>query len=48
LPDIIKEIKSTNTKWGGYLAKLEDIRNPYKILLLKPEGEKPVGKCRCR
>jgi hypothetical protein len=27
---------------------MEDIRNAYNVLVLKPEGERPLGRSRCR
>jgi hypothetical protein len=30
--DIIRVIKSNRMKWSGHVARMEEMRNPYKIL----------------
>jgi len=32
----------------GYVARTRGRRNAYKILVGKPEGERPLGRHRCR
>jgi hypothetical protein len=36
-------IKSMRTKWPGYVAWVEEMRNTYKILVAKPEGKRALG-----
>jgi hypothetical protein len=41
-------IKLRRMKWTGHVARMEDKRNAYKILMGKPEGKRPLGRPRCR
>jgi hypothetical protein len=34
--------------WAGHIAGMGEKRNTYRILVGKPEGERPLGKPRCR
>jgi hypothetical protein len=36
-PDIIMVIKSRRIRWMGHIACLEEMRNAYKILVVKPD-----------
>jgi hypothetical protein len=42
-PYIIKVIKSRMMQWAGYIARMGEVWNAYKILVGKPEGKKPLG-----
>jgi hypothetical protein len=33
---------------GGHVACMGDMRNAYKILVRKPEGQRPLRSSRCR
>jgi hypothetical protein len=35
-------------KWAGYVALMETKRNPYRMLVGKPEGKSPLGRPRRR
>jgi hypothetical protein len=35
-------------RFAGRVARLEEIRNDYKILVRKPEGPRPLGRPRHR
>jgi hypothetical protein len=35
-------------RWAGYAARMGEKRNAYRILVGKPEGERPLGKPRRR
>jgi hypothetical protein len=37
-------IKSRRMRWAGYVARMGEKRNPYRILLGKPEGKRPLGR----
>jgi hypothetical protein len=37
-PNIIRMIKSSRIKWAGHVARMEEIRNEYNMLVRKPEG----------
>jgi hypothetical protein len=45
---IIKVIKSRRMRWVGYVARMGDNRNAYKILVGKPERKRLLGRRRCR
>jgi hypothetical protein len=37
--DIIRQIKSKQTKWAGHVACMGEERKVYKVLAGKPEGK---------
>jgi hypothetical protein len=47
-PNIIIMIKSKRMKWAGNVPRMEEKRNPYRILVGKPEGRRPLGRLRRR
>jgi hypothetical protein len=47
-PSIIRMIKSRRMRWAGYVARMGEKRNPYRILVGKPEGKRPLGRPRLR
>jgi hypothetical protein len=47
-PDIIRQIKSRRMRWAGHVARMEEGRNVYRVLLGKLEGKRPLGRPRCR
>jgi hypothetical protein len=47
LPSIIRIIK-TRMKWAGYVARIVEKWNAYRILVGKPEGKRPLGRPRRR
>jgi hypothetical protein len=46
-PSIIRIIKST-IKWAGYVARMGDKMNAYRLLVGKPERKRPPGRQRRR
>jgi hypothetical protein len=36
-PNIIRIIKSRRMRWAGHVARMEETRNAYRILVGKPE-----------
>jgi hypothetical protein len=34
-------------RWAGHVALTEGKRNAYRLLVGKPEGERPLGRLRC-
>ena len=44
LPNIIRNLKSRQLKWAGYVARMEQSR----VLIGKPEGKRPLGRPRHR
>jgi hypothetical protein len=48
LPSIIRIIKSRRTRWAGHVARMEEKRNAYRLLVGKPERKRPLGRPRRR
>jgi hypothetical protein len=44
LPSIIRIIKSRRMRWVGYMARMGEKRNVYRLLVGKPEGKRPLGR----
>ena len=40
--------KSRRLRWAGHIARMEQSRNAYRVLVGKPEGKRPLGRPRCR
>ena len=47
-PNIIRNLKSRRLIWAGHVARMEQYRNAYGVLVGKPEGKTPIGRPRCR
>jgi hypothetical protein len=47
-PSIIRIIKSRKMRWAGHVARMGEKRNPYRLLVGKPEGKRPLGRPRRR
>jgi hypothetical protein len=47
-PEIIRQIKSRRMSWAGHVARMGEGRNVCRILLGKPEGNRPLGRPRYR
>jgi hypothetical protein len=41
-PSIIRMINSRRMRWAGHVARMEEKRNAYRILMGKPEGKRPL------
>jgi hypothetical protein len=41
-------IMSKRMRWAGHVARMGDKRSAYRILVGKPEGERPLGRPRRR
>jgi transcription termination factor 2 len=48
LRSIIRILKSRRMTWAGHMARMEEMRNVYRLLVGKPEGKRPLGKPSCR
>ena len=46
--NIITNLKSRRLKLAGHVARLEQSRNTYRVLVGKPEGKRPLGRPRPR
>jgi hypothetical protein len=47
-PSIIRIIKSRRMRWAGYVARMGEKRNVYRLLVGKLEGKRPLGRPRRR
>jgi hypothetical protein len=47
-PSIIRIIKSRRMRWTGYVARMGEKRNAYRLLAGKPDGYRPLGRPRRR
>ena len=47
-PNIIRSLKSRRLRWAGHVARMEQFRNAYRVLVGKPESKRPLGKPRRR
>jgi hypothetical protein len=45
-PNIIRVIKSRRMRWSGHVARMEETRGAYRILVGRPEGRRPLGRPR--
>jgi hypothetical protein len=42
-PSIIRTIKSRRMRYAGHVAQMGEKRNAYRLLVGKPEGNRPLG-----
>ena len=42
--NIIRNLKSRRLRWAGHVARMEQSRNVYRVLVGKPEGRRPLGR----
>jgi hypothetical protein len=47
-PNIVRVIKSRRIRWAGHVARKEEKRGVYRLLVGKPEGKRPLGRPRRR
>ena len=47
-PNIVRVIKSRRMRWAVRVARMEQGRGVYKVLVGKPEGKRPLGRPRRR
>jgi hypothetical protein len=47
-PYIIRMIKSRRLSWTGHVARMDETRTAYRILVGKPGGKSPLGRPRRR
>jgi len=47
-PNIVKVIKSRRMRWAGLVARMEDRRGVYRVLVEKRERKGPLGRHRRR
>jgi hypothetical protein len=47
-PSIIRIIKSRRMRWAGHVARNGEKRNAYRLLVVQPEGKRPLRRPRRR
>ena len=47
-PNIFRVIKSRRMRWVGHVARMDERRGLYRVLVEKPEGKRPLGRSRPR
>jgi hypothetical protein len=47
-PSIVRVIKARRMRWAGHLARMGEMRGAYNILVVRPEGRRPLGRPRRR
>ena len=47
-PNIIRNFKSRRLRWTGHVARMEQFRNAYRVLVGKPESKSSLGRPRRR
>jgi hypothetical protein len=47
-PNIVRVIKARRMRWAGHVARMEEGRGVYRILVGRPEGKRPLGRLRRR
>jgi hypothetical protein len=48
LPNMVRVIKSRRLRWAGHVARMGEGRGVYRVLVGKPEGNRPLGRSRLR
>jgi hypothetical protein len=43
-PSRVRMIKSKRVRWAGYISRMEEKRNAYRIFVGQPEGKGPLGR----
>jgi hypothetical protein len=46
-PSIVWVITS-RMRWAGHVARMEEEKGVHRVLVEKPEGNRPLGRPRCR
>ena len=42
-PNIVRVIKSRRMRWMRHVAQMREKRGMYRVLVVKPEGKRPLG-----
>ena len=48
LPNIVRVVKSGRMRWAGHVARMGEGRGVRRVLVGKPEGNRPLGRPRRR
>ena len=47
-PNVVRVIESRRLRWTDHVARMEESRSAFKILIGKPTGKRPLGRSRRR
>jgi hypothetical protein len=47
-PNIVRVIKSRRMRWAGHVARMEEGRGVYRVLVGRPMSKRPLGRARRR
>ena len=47
-PNIVRVIKSRRMRWAGHVARMGERRGLHRVLVVKPEEKRPLGRPRPR
>jgi hypothetical protein len=47
-PSIVRVIKSRRMRWARHVARMGEGRGVYRVLVVRPEGKRPLGRPRLR
>ena len=47
-PNTVRVLKSRRMRWAGHVARMDEDRGVYRLLVWKPERRRPLGKPRLR
>jgi hypothetical protein len=47
-PNVLRVIKSRRMRWAGHVARMREDRGVHRVLVGKPEGNRPLGRPRRR
>jgi len=47
-PNIVRVIKSRRMRWARHVARMSEETGVYMVLVVKPEGKRPLGRPRRR
>jgi hypothetical protein len=42
-PSIVRVIKARRIRWAGHVGRMGEVRGAYNILVMRPEGRRPLG-----
>ena len=48
LPNIVRVVKSRRIRWAVHVARMGEGRGVHRVLVVKPEGKRPLGRPRHR
>jgi len=46
--NLVQLIQPRRMRWAGHVARMEERRGVYRVLVGKPERQRPLGRSRCR